>query len=137
MANSKKIELTQKVVIVKETEFNERYPRSQRVIFGWIGFVALHKYFSDVYEKENGKDAMIEKIGYFRSPLILNNKILNDLSKKIDDLRTPSEVALDCPFEIEDEWFEAGRVIGEGIPIIRQNIEEKPDYLVYYIGIWK
>ena len=137
MANSKKIELSQKVVIVKETEFNERYPRSQRVIFGWIGFVALHKYFSDIYEKENGKDAMIEKIGYFRSPLMLNDKILNDLSKKIDDLRTPSEVALSCPFEIEDEWFEAGRATGEGIPIIKQTMKEKPDYLVYYIGIWK
>ena len=137
MANLKKIKLSQKVVIVKETEFNEQYPRSQRVIFGWIGFVALHKYFSDVYEKENGKDAMIEKIGYFRSPLMLNNKILNDLSKRIGDLRTSSGESLDCPFEIEDEFFEAGRATGEGIPIIRKNIEEKPDYLVYYIGLWK
>ena len=137
MANSKKIQLSQKVVIVKETEFKEQYPRSQRVIFGWIGFVALHKYFSDVYEKKNGKDAMIEKIGYFRSPLMLNNKILNDLSKKIDNLRTPSEVALDCPFEIEDEWFAANRTTSEGISIIRKNMEEKPDHLAYYIGIWK
>tara|TARA_B100000745_G_C20055058_1_gene359882 strand:+ start:54 stop:470 length:417 start_codon:yes stop_codon:yes gene_type:complete len=137
MANSKKIQLSQKVVIVKETEFNERYPRSQRVIFGWIGFVALHKYFSDVYEKENGKDAMIESIGYFRSPLMLNNKILNDLSKKIDNLRTSSGESLDCPFEIEDEFFEASRASSEGIPIIRQNLEEKPDHLAYYIGIWK
>ena len=137
MGNSKKIQLSQKVVIVKETEFNERYPRSQKVIFGWVGFVALHKYFSDIYEKENGKDAMIEKIGYFRSPLVLDDKILNDLSKKINDLRTLPEEALSCPFEIEDEWFEAGRATGEGIPIIRQTMEEKPDYLVYYIGIWK
>ena len=137
MANSKKIQLSQKVVIVKETEFNERYPRSQKVIFGWVGFVALHKYFSDIYEKENGKDAMIEKIGYFRSPLVLDDKILNDLSKKIDDLRTLPEEALSCPFEIENEWFEAGRATGEGIPIIRQIMEEKPDHLVYYIGIWK
>ena len=137
MANSKKIQLSQKVVIVKETEFNERYPRSQKVIFGWVGFVALHKYFSDIYEKENGKDAMIEKIGYFRSPLVLDDKILNDLSKKIDDLRTLPEEALSCPFEIENEWFEAGRATGEGIPIIRQIMEEKPDHLVYYIGLWR
>ena len=137
MANSKKIELSQKVVIVKEKEFNEQYPRSQRVIFGWIGFVALHKYFSDVYEKENGKDHSIQHIGYFRNPLMLNNKILNDLSKKVGDLRTSSEEALDCPFEIEDEFFEASRASSEGIPIIRQNMEEKPDHLVYYIGIWK
>ena len=68
---------------------------------------------------------------------MLNNKILNDLSKKIDNLRTSSGESLDCPFEIEDEFFEASRASCEGIPIIRQNMEEKPDHLVYYIGIWK
>jgi len=137
MANSKKIQLMQKIVIVKETDFNEQYPRSQRVIYGWVGFVALHKYFSDIYEKENGKDAMIESIGYFRSPLMLNDKIVDDLSKKVDNLRTSPEVARNCPFVVEDEFFELSRTVSDGIPLIRQNIEEKPDYLMYYIGLWK
>tara|TARA_Y100000296_G_C5138364_1_gene239541 strand:+ start:156 stop:563 length:408 start_codon:yes stop_codon:yes gene_type:complete len=135
MGNSKKLQLTQKIVIVKEEDLNERIPRSQRIIYGWTGYVALHKFFSDIYEKENGKDTMLREIGYFRSRLMLNKKILNDLNSRIKDLRTESEV--DCPFEIGDEYFESSRTFSEAIPIIRQNMEEKSDHLMYYIGFWK
>ena len=129
-----KFKLSQKIIIVKEKEFNEQYPRSQRIIYGWTGFVALHKFFSDIYELQHGKDHSIQHIGYFRNRLMLNNKILNDLSRKIQNLRT--ELKEDCPFEIEDEYFEANRTVSEAIPIIKQNMEEKPDHMVYYVGIW-
>ena len=135
MGNSKKLQISQKIVIVKEEALNERIPRSQRIIYGWNCYVALHKFFSDIYERENGKDTMLREIGYFRSRLMLNKKILNDLNSRIKDLRTESEV--DCPFEIGDEYFESSRTVSEAIPIIRQNMEEKSDHLMYYIGIWK
>ena len=77
-------------MIVKEKDLNERHPRSQRIIYGWNGYVALHKFFSDIYERENGKDTMLREIGYFRSRLMLNKKILNDLNSRIRDLRTES-----------------------------------------------
>ena len=134
MGNSKKLQLTQKIVIVKEEDLNERHPRSQRIIYGWNGYVALHKFFSDIYERENGKDTMLQEIGYFRSRLMLNKKILNDLNSRIKDLRTESTE--DCPFEIGDEYFESSRTISEAIPIIRQNMEEKSDHLMYYIGLF-
>ena len=57
------------------------------------------------------------------------------MSRKVKTLRTESVV--DCPFDVGDEFFEASRTISEAIPIIRQNMEEKPDHLVYYIGLWK
>ena len=60
---------------------------------------------------------------------------MSDLSRKVKTLRTESVV--DCPFDVGDEFFEASRTISEAIPIIRQNMEEKPDHLVYYIGLWK
>ena len=135
MGNSKKLQLSQKIVIVKEEDLNERIPRSQRIIYGWSGFVALHKFFSDIYEREHGQDAMLREIGYFRSRLILNRKIINDLNSRARNLRTDNKT--DCPFEIEDEYFEASRTATEAIPVINQNIEEKPAHLVYYIGLWK
>ena len=130
-----KSQLSQKIVIVKKEELDERYPRSQRIVYGWNGFVALHKFFSDIYELQHGKDHSIQHIGYFRNRLILNNRILSDLSRKAKTLRTES--AEDCPFDVGDEFFEASRTVSEAIPIIRQNMEEKPDHLVYYIGLWK
>ena len=130
-----KFKLSQKIVIVKEEELDERYPRSQRIIYGWTGFVALHKFFSDVYELQHGKDHSIQHMGYFRNRLLLNNRILSDLSRKVKNLKTESKE--DCPFEVEDEYWEADRTISEAIPIIRQNMEEKPDHSVYYIGLWK
>ena len=130
-----KFKLSQKIVIVKEEELDERYPRSQRIIYGWTGFVALHKFFSDIYELQHGKDHSIQHMGYFRNRLLLNNKILSDLSRIVKNLKTESKE--DCPFEVEDEYWEADRTISEAIPIIRQNMEEKPDHSVYYIGLWK
>ena len=93
-----KSQLSQKIVVVKKEALGELYPRSQRIVYGWNGFVALHKFFSDIYELQHGKDHSIQHIGYFRNRLILNNRILSDLSRKVKTLRTESKE--DCPFEL-------------------------------------